>query len=143
MIKPEEFGQYLQKLIESYSNELSIILNQYGIDEDPTPELLVAMYQEHGDQFASALAVLGEVPFESWPTLEHLEGQPLIDKIGSAFSGFWNNISSIKSSSSSSAPPAPAPDKPKWTTQKMMITGVVVVVVLTVLIFVIKKIKKS
>ncbi len=136
---PEELGQFLQQLIDRHRKDLSILLAANGVDHEPTPGLLVALFEEFGSEFTDELAKLGPAAFAGMPGLDHVEG--LGDLAGKVFTVF-QTIAGVKSAidkPAATTAPAVEPKPSGITTRKMLITGVVVVVVLTIIFFIVRR----
>lgn len=141
----EEFGQYLQNLIDRHRKDLSILLRSHGYNEEPTPALLVLLYNEYGTEFVEALATLNL----SDDDLLHAEGSGLIGKIGNVLSkgaaivGKVQDVAGKISGKSSDTAVKPKEEPAKNDkTKKIIITGVIVVVVLVIIFIIVKNRKK-
>lgn len=132
----EELGKYLQTIIERHREDLSILLRENGIDEEPTPRLLILLYEKAGDDFIHELARLGETPFESLP-IDHAEGT-LVDRLSS----FFQKAKAIVTGSSSTPAPtdtATAAAPAQVSTRKILVVGLVIVVTLVVIYLLVKR----
>lgn len=145
----EEFGQYLQNLIDRHRKDLSILLSKHGYNDEPTPALLVLLYKQYGSEFVQELAKLKL----SDDDLLHAEGSGLFAKIGNIFSKgaevvdkvqtVAGKIAGNKSTASEPAAAPPKDDEPKDNkTKKIIIIGAIVIVVLIVTFIIVKKRKK-
>lgn len=134
----EELGKYLQTIIERHREDLSILLRENGINDEPTPRLLILLYEKAGDDFIHELARLGETPFESLP-IDHAEGT-LVDRLSS----FFQKAKAIVTGSSSGptatdTATAAAPAQVSTTTRKILVVGLVIVVTLVVIYILVKR----
>lgn len=137
---PEELGQFLQQLIDRHRKDLSILLAANGVDHEPTPGLLVALFEEFGSEFTDELAKLGPAAFAGMPGLDHAEGlEDLAGKVFTVFQTIAGVKSAIDKPAATTAPGDQEPKRSGITTRKMLITGVVVVVVLTIIFFIVRR----
>ena len=145
----EDFGQYLQNLIDRHREDLSILLQKHGYGNiEPTPALLVLLFDRYGSEFVEELASIKN--FEGDDDLLHAEGANVVGKLTGIFTKgaeivgkvqtVAGKIAGKESSSSSKKPPVDPPKENK--TKKIVITGVVVLVVLTVIFIIVKNRKK-
>jgi len=146
----EDFGQYLQNLIDRHREDLSILLQKHGYGNiEPTPALLVLLFDRYGSEFVEELASIKN--FEGDDDLLHAEGANVVGKLTGIFTKGAEIVGKVQtvagkiaggkeSSSSSKKPPVDPPKENK--TKKIVITGVVVLVVLTVIFIIVKNRKK-
>jgi hypothetical protein len=129
----EEFGQYLQDIIDRHREDLSILLKRHGIESEPTPALLVVLYDEYGDEF---IEMMEELPLENYdgPNFSELftKGRELLGKV----SKVTGAIAGPGGSGTKQKDPPP-PEKSK--TKKIVIIGIAIVVVLTIILIVVKR----
>lgn len=138
MERPEDFGEYLQKLIDRHRKDLSILLRDYGIDEEPTPILLMGMMKRH-PEFVGHMANLPESRADGGFLDTLSKGYNLITRGKEAV-----NVLKGDSSQLAREPEAPEPDeKPKWTAKRIVITGIAVVVVLIIITAIVKRVRKT
>lgn len=151
----EEFGQYLQNFIDRHREDLSILLRSHGIEAEPTPALLVALYNEYGGEFVEALTTLNYSGYEDEPWLGHSSGtttatapdkKNVFDSIANFFTKGTELISKVGGSKSIQTPQAPAqpggPNQPASSTKKIIIIGASIVVLLIIIFIIIKNRKK-
>jgi len=132
----EELGKYLQTIIERHREDLSILLRENGINDEPTPRLLILLYEKAGDDFIHELARLGEEPFATLP-LDHAEGT-LVDRLSSFFQkakAIVTGSSAQPNPASSQAAVAVAP----VSTKKILLVGLAIVATLVVIYFLVKR----
>lgn len=150
----EEFGQYLQNLIDRHRKDLSILLERNGYSiaaDDITPATLVVLYNDFGSSFVQELAMLN---FEGDDDLLHAEGDSKLDKLTNVFvkgAGIIGTAGSVvsgltKKDSTSSTEKTQAIEAPaagmSSKTKKMIIGGVIAIVVLITIFIVVKRLKK-
>lgn len=148
----EQYVVYLQSMIDRNREDLSILLrNRYGIDEPPTPQLLLALYKLHGKEFLYDLSIATNKPDD----LVHIEGyedEPwlggdtttttkekanVFDSLVKVFDFGVKAASTVKSNNKTTT--APAPNAAGSTTRKMIVIGAIVLVVLITIAIVIRK----
>lgn len=129
---PEEFFETLQStIIDRHPEDLSIVLNAYGIvDVEPTPVLLLALYARHGENFLRDLAAV--LPEEN--------ASGLFGKLVDLFEKGKDIVTDIKGDNKTTpAPTETATDekKPakKFTTKKIVVIGLVIIVVLSIVVY--------
>jgi hypothetical protein len=139
----EEFGQSLQKIIDRHRQDLSILLEEYGITEsDLNPAFLVQLYKKNAPLVILSLAQTEGIEDD----LSHLEGESTVDKLEGLFQDGVALVSKVQtlagkiSGGSTTKDPGPEPEqKSGITTKKIIIGGVIVVIVLTLILVAIKK----
>lgn len=136
-LTPEELGQHLQQLIDRHREDLSILLEGYGIEDEPTPALLMACFDRYGEAFTDELASIGEEVTESLP-LSHVEGESLADKIFGYLATGTEALKAVnaaggKTASAETEAPPKAAEGPS-TKNILIVSGVIIVALVTLLI---------
>lgn len=131
---PEEFAQYIQQqIIDRHPKDLSIVLRAYEVFEEPTPLVLLLMYQRFGDEFLQDLAAV----------LPEDRADGFLGTLQDIFKAGKEVVTTVKDATSSGeSTPAPTDTKPKpkkWTTKKIVLIGVGVIVLLSVIIYFVRK----
>lgn len=138
MKSTEAFGEYLQQIIDRHRKDLSILLEDYGIQEEPTPKLLMAMMKLHGPEFVAHLANLPEDRADGGFLKTIAKGYDLITKGKEAVKVFKGG------SEAEVEQPAPAPaPKAKFSTKKIIGITVGVIVALIIITVIVKKARKK
>ncbi len=137
MKSTEAFGEYLQQLIDRHHKDLSILLEDYGIQEEPTPKILMAMMKLNGPEFVAHLANLPEDRADGNFLNTLSKGFELITKGKEAAQVFKGGTDT-----QSEAAPLPAP-KPKVSKKKIIGLTVGVIVVLIIITVIVKKVRKK
>ena len=158
----------LQELIDRKPQALSIFLvNRFGIEESPTPLVLLGLYQLYGESFLEDLSIIFEgqddlVAFsgiygtlnlsadiarqqaaEAEAKAKEAKRDNTIKAVSSAVNFVKDVFKSSKSSSGNTAgAPPPPEDQSADKTKKIIIIGAIVIVVLIVVVIVVKKFKK-
>lgn len=144
----------LQEIIDRNLVSLSIFLQRrFGITEKPTPLLLLALYNNHGDRFLEdmSLAVENEVLDNFGPDSSTDTATAGTTKVSifSRLKGLFDKAKPLvtavtgSKSSSSNQTKSSVDDKPKENpTKKIIIIGAIVIVVLIVVVVIIKRFKK-
>lgn len=138
----EEFGQALQQIIDRHRQDLSILLEDYGYDENITPADLVTLYNANAPLL---LLTMSNLPVDR--ELSHIEGDTTLDKLSNLFKkgmdlfGIARDTSNEVTATSGSAPATTAPpaDQKTSKTRIYLIVGVVVVIVLTIVLITLKR----
>lgn len=147
----KDFEKYLQGLIDRHYNDLSIILKKLGVNEDPTPQVLLSTFLTYGKTFSKYLALLPEEKATStgWEKFQDLftKGTAIVTAGAAAYQAVNSALNPGQGYAPQGTPtyvpnepPPPAPEKNKDTT-KIVVIGAIVVVVLVVVFIVIKKFK--
>lgn len=131
-----EFGEYLQRLIDRHREDLSILLEDYGIDEEPTPLLLMAMMKRDKD-FVAHLANLPEDRADGNFLNTLSKGLGLINK--------GKEVADVLKGKDKSTvpPPPPPPTKKGWSTKKIIGVSAAVIAALIITALIIKKVRKK
>lgn len=155
----------LQELIDRKPQALSIFLaGRFGIQEEPTPLLLLGLYKLYGENFLSDLSIifdgqddliaftgvaLADAATAARETADakakadkQAKTQNLIKSVASGVKFVSDAFRSSKSSGNSAGDPPPPEEPPADKTKKVIIIGAIVIVVLIVIVIVIKKFKK-
>src|SRR5690349_12755806 len=137
MKSPEDFGEYLQKLIDRHRKDLSILLKDYGVDADPTPGLLIGMMRLYPD-FIGHLANLPE---------ERADGA-FLDTLSKGYNLISRGKEAVKvltgeENASAAIKEDPKPEPKKWSTKRIVLTGIGVVVVLIIIAAIVKRFKNK
>lgn len=157
----------LQELIDRKPEALSIFLvRRFGIEEKPTPLLLLGLYQLHGESFLEDLSVIFEgkddlVSFsgiygnlaDSATTAQsaatakqqadkQAKTKSTIQSVASFVKLGVDALKTSKSSGNTAGNPPPPEEESADKTKKVIIIGAIVIVVLIVVVIVIKKFKK-
>lgn len=143
MIKStEEFGQALQQIIDRHRQDLSILLEGYGYDDNITPADLVTLYRANEPLL---MVSMSNLPLDD-EDLCHFEGESTLDKLKAFFSTGMDAFRSVKetadqaTTSGSGDVSQPANPAPKTSKTKMfIIVGVVVAIALTVILISLKR----
>jgi hypothetical protein len=129
----EEFGQYLQDIIDRHRKDLSILLRRHGIESEPTPALLVVLYDEYGDEF---IEMMEELPIENYTGLDFRDlltkGRKLLGKVSDV-------TGAVAGTAGSGTKPKDPPPPEKSKTKKIVIIGIAIVVVLTIILIVVNR----
>jgi len=155
----------LQELIDRKPQALSIFLSgRFGIQEEPTPLLLLGLYKLHGENFLNDLSIIfdgqddliaftgialadsltaaRQVADQAAQAEKQQKRQNTIKAVGTAVKFVSDAFRSSKSSGNSAGDPPPPEEPPADKTKKVIIIGAIVIVVLIVIVIVIKKFKK-
>jgi hypothetical protein len=135
---PEEFGQYLQNIIDRHREDLSILLRRNNIEGEPTPLMLLTLYQLYGDEFLEMLAGLPLQKFDGKLADIFSKGAAIVSKVGNVANAVTGKSGSATTTTPAPAASTPAPSK----TKKIVIGGAIIVVVLIVVLVIVKKLKK-
>ncbi len=149
-----QFTSYLQSLIDRHKSDLSIILSRFGVDAEPTPQVLLSTFITHGKKFTEMLALLPEdyADGSGWAKFQDIftKGLDVVQQGSQAYGQVAGALGALNPStgqpygagagSSYDAPPPPVEKKSETT--KIIVIGAIVVVVLVVVFIVVKKLKK-